>query len=98
MPPPKQPEAYERIASIAAGGDRQLINIEITAPEEVLIERYEERLRHVRESGSNWKFKTPEEFKANLQIGYYRPDDTHTFDSSVLSPDEIFEKIKDLLK
>ncbi len=98
LPPPKQKETYDRIAEIAATSGRTLVNIEIVAPETILIQRYEDRLQQVRESGSNWKFKTLDEFKAGLQQGYYRPEDTHTFDSSLLSPDEIFSDVEELLK
>lgn len=96
LPPPKSKETYERTQDIAKGSSYTLINIEITAPDEVLVNRYQDRLRRVQESGTKWKFKTLDEFTAKLREGYYRPDNTVTFDSSVMSPDLIFSKIKEL--
>jgi adenylate kinase family enzyme len=97
LPPPKFKELFDRTEDIAKASSYTLINIEITAPEEVLVRRYQDRLRQVEESGTKWKFKTLDEFKARLQEGYYRPDNTVTFDSSVMSPDLIFNKILELI-
>jgi len=96
LPPPNSKEIFDRTEGIAKASLCTLINIEITAPDEVLVKRYRDRLRQVQESGTKWKFKTLDEFTAKLQEGYYRPDDTVTFDSSVMSPDVIFSKIKEL--
>lgn len=93
FPPPKEEVTNNRIAEVAKTNGYMLLNIEITAPEEVLIERYHKRLQSVQKSGSKWKFKTLEEFKENLKIPYSRPADTITFDSSQKTPDEIFESI-----
>lgn len=98
LPPPKQKEAYERIVAVAEESGYSLINVEITAPKEVLIERYQDRLQKIQESGTTWKFKTLDEFKANLDVVYYRPDNTITFDSSIKSPDNIFQDIKNKIE
>jgi adenylate kinase family enzyme len=97
LPPPPDESAYRKIEHIAETCNRQLINVEITAPEEVLVARYEDRLRQVRESGSQWKFRTIEEFKDGISKPYYRADDTITFDSSLLLPKEILAKVQSLL-
>lgn len=96
LPPPTK-QAYDRISNIAKASKRNLINIEITAPDDVLIERYQERLRQVQESGSAWKFKTLDEFKEKLRVKYHRPEDTYTFNSATSSPDKILAQIKDLI-
>lgn len=97
LPPPPHQDAYEKIAATAQANNRRLINIEVTAPNEVLIERYKERLQRIKASGSTWSFRTLDEFIDNLQKPYYTPSDTHTFDSSKLSPDEILANVKQLL-
>lgn len=43
------------------------------------------------------KLRTIEEFKETVQTPYFKPDNTHTLDSSALSADEIFEQVKTLL-
>jgi adenylate kinase family enzyme len=93
LPPPKLPEEYERIKDVASTNNRNLLNIEIIAPHEVLIDRYTQRLTNTGRPG----MKTLDEFKESLRDRYYRPDNTHTFDSSANSPDQIFEYIKNLL-
>jgi predicted kinase len=97
LPPPTRQDAYDRIAVTAKEWHYRLLNIEITAPDEVLIERYQERLRNVEASGTKWKFKTIDEFKTKLKAGYYRPDNTTTFDSSTMSPDEIYSGLLGLI-
>lgn len=88
---------YERIASIAKENEYLIYNFEITAPSEVLIARYKERLRQIKESGSKRKFKTLEEFKTNLAKPYYRPEGLQSFDSSEMSAEDISGKISNIL-
>ncbi len=95
LPPPKAEGDYNRLVAIAEINNYTVINIEISAPEEVLVQRYKARLRAIRESGSNWKFKTLDEFKNKLHESYYRPANTISFDSSEMSPDSILEAIKE---
>lgn len=95
--PPPTIEDHERLEAITRDYNYNLLDIEITAPKDVLIKRYQERLEQSALSGSNCKFKTLDEFKAKLEDGYYRPDDVITFDSSVQSPTEILSVIESTL-
>ena len=97
LPPPKDQASYERISDIAKQNGRRLINIEITAPLEVLVKRYTERIKSVTESGNVIRLRTPEEFKHAVKSPYYKPTDSHVIDSSLFSPEEIFEQVKSLL-
>lgn len=97
MPPPKTSEDHARVVELADEHGYRLHNIEITAPREVLIERYQARLDMIRQSGSKAAFRTIDEFIAKLDIPYYRPDDAVSYDSSVMSPDEIFEQVMSLI-
>jgi len=90
-------QSYDRIASTASNHGRILLNIEITAPNEVLIERYKDRLRKIKESGTNWKFKTLDEFIDFIKTPYYRPEDTHSFNSATNTPDQILTQILKLI-
>lgn len=94
LPPPKDEQTYVAIERT----DRKVINIELVAPLEVLVDRYEDRLASLRNAGEDVsKLRTVDEFKETVQTPYFRPEDTHTFDSSQLSPGEIFEAVKNLL-
>lgn len=92
-PPPKDETDYRQIISIARENNYQLENIEMTAPDNVLIERYQQRLATIDPVKTYWKMRTVDEFKTKLQDGYYTPLDTISFDSSQLSPDEILQTL-----
>ena len=94
LPPPKDEQTYKRIEKTG----RKVINIELISPLNVLVERYEDRLASMRDAGEDVsKLRTVDEFKKTVQTPYFRPDYTHTFDSSKLSPEKIFEAVKYLL-
>lgn len=93
LPPPNNQEAYSCVADIAKYASYTLLNIEITAPDEVLVERYQKRLLELQESVTKHKLKTLDEFKTILKAAYYRPSNTVSFDSSLKSPDEMFREI-----
>lgn len=97
MPSPRDKQEYAQTQSIIEAHEYTLINVEITAPREVLIERYEHRLANIDPEKKNWKFKTLEEFTAKLKEPYYRPPDTHVFDSSKNDPSEIANNIEAFL-
>ena len=98
LPPAMNEAEYSRVVGVASQTGRQLINIEITAPKDVLMHRYRERMRTLRESGSTWKIKTLDEFEEKLKQLYYSPVNARTFDSSILSQQEITEEIIAILK
>lgn len=72
----------------------RIINIEMTAPEEVLIERYKARLA---DWSSHHTPKTLEEYIDVLHTPYHRPEKTIRYDSSEQTPEEIAGAIKQLL-
>jgi len=98
FPAPDSEATYNRIADAARRNDYKIVNIEITAPNDVLVARYEDRLRRIKESGTNWKFKTLDEFKQRLLEPYYRPEGSFSFDSSKMSPDEILAAVDTILQ
>lgn len=98
LPPPKDQETYSQIELTAQGNDYEIVNIELVAPLDILIERYKQRIESLQNAGEDIsKLRTIEEFKETVQTPYFKPDSTHTFDSSALSTDEIFEQVKTLL-
>lgn len=97
IPKPKDQAAYERIADIARDNGYQLINIELTAPKDVIMQRYQDRLANIADTALVRRMKNLDEFNVYVSTPYYRPEDTHTFDSAVMDPDEIFQKINELI-
>ena len=97
LPLQSQQDAYERIASAAKNEGYELVNIEIRAPEEVLVSRYKDRLTNIEDPKIKEKMKNIEELKTYIRTPYFRPDNTTTFDSSHNTPDEIFAAIKELV-
>lgn len=94
LPPPKDEQTYLQVEE--AG--RKVINIELIAPLDTLVSRYDERLRALKQQGEDIsKLRTVDEFKETVQTPYFRPDSSHTFDSYRQSPDEIFETVKNLI-
>jgi adenylate kinase family enzyme len=98
MPPPRNLDEYELIHSIAKAQNYTLINVEITAPKEVLVQRYKDRLAHIESDKKEWKFKTLDEFIRKLDEPYYIPEDTNSFDSSTTNPDDTAAAILALIK
>lgn len=97
IPKPKEQKNYDRITDIARDNGYRLINIELTAPEAVIMKRYQKRLKNISDSALVRRMKNMDEFNVYINTPYFRPNDTYTFDSSVMSPDEIFQKITELL-
>ncbi len=85
LPPARSSEELEKNLHHATESGYKILHIEIAAPEDVLIERYKARL-------ADWNAKrtpkTIDEYTAAIRTPYYRPDDSITFDSSQLTPDE----------
>ena len=97
LPPPKDEGTYDRVERIAQDNGYKVINIELVAPLDILVERYKQRLDFLQNAGEDTsKLRTVDEFKKTVQTPYFKPDNTVTFDSSELSPDEIFEQTKHL--
>lgn len=98
LPPPSTEKEYLRIVNVAQDNQMKLINIELVAPVDTLVPRYVNRLEEWEVSGVDIrKMRTVEEFKDAVSRRYYRPENTVTFDSSLLSADEVFEQIINLL-
>ncbi len=96
-PPAKDEAEFKRLNSLTEAHGYKMLNIEITAPKEVLIARYEHRLANVDPTKKGWKFKTLDEFKTKLEELYYKPQDTASFDTSQKNPDEIVNAVMELL-
>ena len=92
-PSAKDENEFKVIEDIARANNLKLLSIEITAPDEVLLERYRKRLKSLDPQKKDWKFKTAEEFEVKLREPYYKPPETISFDSSRTSSIDIAEQI-----
>lgn len=98
LPPPKDEGTYDRVERIAQNNGYKVINIELVAPLDILVERYKQRLDFLQNAGEDTgKLRTVDEFKETVQTPYFKPDNVTTFDSSLLPPDEIFEQVGRLI-
>lgn len=94
LPPPRDAPTYQQIESF----DRDIVNIELIAPLDILVERYKHRLSTLTKLENDpRKLRTLEEFVTTVQTPYFRPANAHTFDTSLQTTDEIFEAIRPLL-
>lgn len=89
---------YEKVKEIANTYGYTLHCFELRAPQEVLLARFRTRVIKAIEMNSKTISVTNEDvFLKNLEKGYFVPPGTPTFDTTVLSPDQIAEKIVSLL-
>jgi len=98
LPPPKSAEDFKKMLAIAIRNDYRVINVEIYAPDEILIARYADRLKRIEESGTKWKFKTMDEYKDTLNKSYFKPEKRIEFDSSIDSPESIVDNLLTVIK
>ena len=88
-------DAYQTYASDSGYG--RIISIELDAPDEVLIKRYQKRLEDYWPSKKGIVPKTIEEFTKALHDTYYEPSNTVTFDSSIVTTEEIAQQILSII-
>ncbi len=91
-------EEYLSYREIAEANGYAFVSVRITAPEDVLIERFRERVAKATAAGSKTISVTDEAtYRKNLTMPAYAPPDARVFDTSVRSVDEIVEDILNLL-
>ncbi|MBW4062201.1 hypothetical protein HJC99_06550 [Candidatus Saccharibacteria bacterium] len=93
LPLPEDEATYSHLAQLAMSHNYALMNIEMTAPDSVLIERYQHRLTQAKQLHPDWKYKTLSEFESKLKQPHFRPADTITFNSSQQSPQTIIGEL-----
>jgi predicted kinase len=71
---------------------------ELTAPYEVLIERFRERVTRAKNAGTRISNTSEETFNQMHTEGYFVPSGTPTFDTTLISEEEITDTILKFLK
>jgi len=86
---------YKKVADIY---NYSFYNFDFIASKEVLIQRYRERLDYVNKNGNKIKIRTEEEYLKILETKFFIPENSVKFDTTNTQPEEIAEKIINLIK
>jgi predicted kinase len=90
-------EEYKKCKEIADQYGYTFICIELKASQDILLKRFQERVKEVKEKGQRISVMDTETFLSNLLKGYYVPEGTYTFDTEISSPEEISSEILKIL-
>lgn len=94
-------ETYERLAHIASKHGYTLISINLSAPTEVLQERFAQRLESVKKRGSRISLTNEALFLEvieKVKNEMYVPPTAHDFDTSVISEEELITSVRQILQ
>lgn len=87
-------EEYISYKQIAEKYEYAFISIELTAPKETLLKRFRERVESAKLAKSTTISVTDEEvFLENISKPFFVPKNINSFDTSILKPEEIANKI-----
>ena len=95
--PIKNKKEYDYYKKIAKNFGYSFYSFQINSPKEVLLSRFRDRIKSVKAENKKISVMDEKLFLENLDKKYYTPDDTESFDSSCLSPEEIVKKILNIL-
>ena len=90
-------EEYQKCVEVSKKYGYTLICIELTAPRDVLIERFRERVSEAKRTGEKLSFTSEDIFIENIDSGYYCPENIISFDTTKVSAEEIVEKTLELV-
>ncbi len=85
--------------SIASSQGYHIINVCLTTPQDVLLERFRTRVKEAREAGRRLSLSDEKEFLDRMNNPYfYTPMNMPSFDTSTLTPIQIADEVEKLLK
>lgn len=88
-------ESEAEYAACRQGAERQgykFLSVELTAPTEVLLQRFHERIENAKRTGVKITITSDPEFLETAAKKFYLPPDTPVFDTSKTGIDEIVQK------
>jgi shikimate kinase len=94
----KNEAEYETCKSIAERYGYVFIPIQLTAPKEVLLERFRNRVKRAKETDRKISFTDEALLLANISEKSYVPAGTPVFDTSTTSADQIVSEILQLIE
>ena len=86
-----------RLQTVAEKYGYTLMFFELTAPREVLLERFRGRVKNVKERGTKVSLTDEGQYVERLSMKCFVPTDTPVFDTSVIDVKNIADKITDML-
>lgn len=93
----KDEEEYLSCREIAEGYGYDFISVELTAPLEVRLKRFHDRVADAKETGTKISVTDEAVFLRNAAKTFYLPAGTPSFDTSTMSMPEIAERVLGLL-
>ncbi len=89
-------KAYEKVATLYG---YEIVSVELTAPKEILLARFRERVESAKRTGyANISVTDEKIFLENLSKPFFVPPGTVSFDTSLLKSEEIVNEIIGILK
>lgn len=89
---------YEQYKKILDQYGYRVVSVMLTAPQEVLVERFRQRVENAKKMGTRISVDNEALFIANLEKKIWiAAEDTLTFDTSVMSAEEICKAIQEKL-
>ena len=89
---------FNSFKKIASNHDYKFIPIYLTAPDEVLIDRFRKRVANAKKMGTRVSNTDEGLFRSWLKLDYFQSPEAKVFDTSKIGVAEIAEQIIDLVK
>jgi predicted kinase len=91
-------EEYLSYRRIAEEHGYKFISIELTAPKEIVLARFRERVENAKRLGTTLSVIDEKVFLENQAQPFFVPENTPSFDTSVLESDDVANKVLALLQ
>jgi adenylylsulfate kinase-like enzyme len=88
---------YKSFVDIAVENNYKFLPVQLTAPKDILLKRFRERIKSAKKAGSKISVTDENLFLKNMSRKFFVPDNTSKFDSSKQSPEDIVGEILKLL-
>jgi predicted kinase len=90
-------DEYRRYADVAREHGYRMAAVRLSAPEDVLVARFRDRVLDAARNGSNISVTDEGTYRKNLATPFFVPDDAPAFDTSVASVSAIADELERLL-
>lgn len=91
-------EDYQYFKDVAEANGYRFISVKLTAPKEVLLKRFRERIENGKKNNIKISITSEELFLANIENEFFTPEGTPTFDTSEANPAEVVSEILALVR
>lgn len=91
-------EDYKYFKDVAEANGYRFISVKLTAPKEILLNRFRERIENGKKNNVKISITSEELFWANIENEFFTPEGTPSFDTSKTSPSEVASQILVLIQ